>query len=555
MTRRRGEAFSLDEALTDPGFTPRHDDVSELLERVAGRDDERRSRAEKALLKVQASVAVQLYTRAGVATPDELSRLLRLAGQLVPRDDDGRLKELMLKHLSSAHARVRRAAANALGRLRSEESETALLEALGREEASTEEASRDPRVLDAIVEALGKVGRERAARALAALPRNRVSPETLDRARLMLGRTALRDEPSRLVLDRALDGPLEVTFRCRQGLEPLLASEIEEVLGGQSGPRVPSGDRGRVDLTLRGAPAQLFAVRTFVSFGFPLPEMRHGGPSNLAADVVTLLASDAAKRILRTFTEGPIRFRLAWASGGKRRKTIWDVASEIQRRAPELVNDPTDSRWEVVVRETADKLRLELVPRFEDPRFAYRGADVPAASHPTLAAAIVRAAEIREDDVVWDPFVGSGGELCERFIAGPSAMLIGSDVDDRALAAARQNLDRAGATSALLRRADARTFDPRAIGGRAREGMTAIVSNPPMGRRVARGEDLEHLLSRVVSRAAEILVPGGRMVWLSPLPRITRAAAAAAGLSLRRAAEVDMGGFSAELQVLDRPKR
>jgi tRNA G10 N-methylase Trm11 len=120
------------------------------------------------------------------------------------------------------------------------------------------------------------------------------------------------------------------------------------------------------------------------------------------------------------------------------------------------------------------------------------------------------------------------------------------------LAAARKNLDEAGADWALLRRADARTFDPRAIGGRARGGMTAIITNPPMGRRVARGDDLEALLVNLVLRAPEILAPGGRLVWLSPLPRATRTAAERARLELRSAKSVDMGGFSAELQVLER---
>ena len=37
----------------------------------------------------------------------------------------------------------------------------------------------------------------------------------------------------------------------------------------------------------------------------------------------------------------------------------------------------------------------------------------------------------RADDVVWDPFVGSGTELVERALAGPYARLLGSDTDPR----------------------------------------------------------------------------------------------------------------------------
>ncbi len=551
MTKRRADGFSIDEALGDPGFTPRQKDVPRLLDRIVDGDDEARSRAEKALLRVQSSVAPAIVERAETATVEGRARLFRVAAQVAARPDETEpLRELFVRHLASDDARTRRAAATALGRVRGAASEDALLAALTREERA--QSSRDPNVLEAIVGALGKVGAERSSRALATLEGGIEGGASLDRARLMLERTTLRTAASRLHLDRALGEPVAVTLRCRSGLATWLAAEVAEKCPSARSAHAVAGDAERVDLTLHGPPARLFAARTFLTLGFALEGPRRPG-EELVESIVHVLSSDASKRILHGLTEGPIRFRLGWASGGKRRKATWDVAREIARRAPELVNDPTESLWEVVVRESTNRVRLELSPRGDDPRFSYRGADVPAASHPTLAAAIVRAAGVREDDVVWDPFVGSGGELAERHLAGPAAMLIGSDVDERALRAARTNLDRAGATSALLRKADARSFDPRAIGGRARLGMSAILSNPPMGRRVARGEDLEHLLARVVVRAADVLIPGGRLVWLSPLPRVTRAVAKSAGLSLRHGADVDMGGFSAGLQILDKP--
>ncbi|MFY0536671.1 TRM11 family SAM-dependent methyltransferase [Nannocystis pusilla] len=122
-----------------------------------------------------------------------------------------------------------------------------------------------------------------------------------------------------------------------------------------------------------------------------------------------------------------------------------------------------------------DKPALESA----DPRFSYRSGDVPAASHPTIAAALARLAEVRQDDVVWDPFVGSGLELCERGLLGPAASLLGTDLDPRALAVAAANLRNAG-LRAELTQADATTHRPA--------GVTLIVTNPPMGRRVHRGD-------------------------------------------------------------------
>ena len=194
-------------------------------------------------------------------------------------------------------------------------------------------------------------------------------------------------------------------------------------------------------------------------------------------------------------------------------------------------------------------VRVELVPGLVDPRFAYRTGDVAAASHPTLAAALARVAGVRDDDVVWDPFVGSGLELCERALAGPYRALVGSDLDEAALEAARGNLEAAGVRGATLLRGDASTLAPP--GPRP----TLIITNPPLGRRVQRSAALAPLLDRFIAHAARLLAPGGRMVWISPFPERTRAAAEARGLRVVRARMVDMGGFTAELEELSKPGR
>ena len=179
----------------------------------------------------------------------------------------------------------------------------------------------------------------------------------------------------------------------------------------------------------------------------------------------------------------------------------------------------------------------ELVPRgLADPRFAYRKRDVPAASHPTVSAALVRAAGVRADDLVWDPFVGSGTELVERAVAGPYAGLAGTDNDPRAIDAARENLAAAGVQRATLTLADATSFvPPRA---------TVVITNPPMGLRVARSPAFVGMLERFVAHVAHVLPAGGRFVWLSPLPARSSRWAKDSGLSLRAAVKVDMGDFS-----------
>jgi 23S rRNA G2445 N2-methylase RlmL len=331
-----------------------------------------------------------------------------------------------------------------------------------------------------------------------------------------------------------------VLLRCRAGLERLLAAELA-ACGWQPAAIAP----GRVETLLAGPLASLFHFRLHHGVAFPLPA--RPGPAGRA--VVDALLSPEATAVFGAFTRGPVRFRVEWERGGHRRAEIWRIASDIAARRPDLVNDPTDSTWRVRVSEDGAMVLVALEPRkLDDARFAYRVADVPAASHPTVAAALARLAVTHSlapaDDVVWDPFIGSGLELCERGRLAPFRRLVGTDVSADAIAAARANLDAAG-VAAEVGVADALAHEV--------PGATLILTNPPMGRRVLRGR-AQPVLVGLVERAATLLPAGGLLCWISPIPGETRARAAAVGLRLLDAHTVDMGGFAAEIQVLRRER-
>ena len=266
-----------------------------------------------------------------------------------------------------------------------------------------------------------------------------------------------------------------------------------------------------------------------------------------AVSLVRALTSDEAKARLTGFTEGPVRFRLSVEGAGHQRALVWRVAGALAASPATswLVNDTQHAPWEANVTR-AHPLAIDLLPRaLVDERFAYREHDVPASSHPPLAAALARVAGVRAEDVVWDPFAGAGTELVERAKLGPYSRLFGSDRDAQAVASARANVKRAGIEGITFRVTDVFAEPP--------PGVTVILTNPPMGRRVTGALDLSTLLDRFILHAAKVLVrPGSRLVWLSPQPKRTRARAEAEGLTLSRAITVDMGGFDAELQRFDR---
>ena len=175
------------------------------------------------------------------------------------------------------------------------------------------------------------------------------------------------------------------------------------------------------------------------------------------------------------------------------------------------------------------------------PRFTWRRGDVPAASHPTIAAALARVAGVRDDDVVWDPFVGSGAELVERALLGPVRALLGSDIDPRALAVARENLAAAG-VDARLEQPDA--LDPAPAGRDAHRHQPA---DGPARRRAPPGSTSGSTASSPTPRRSSR--PRGRLVVDGALAEARasgRRAARASTLDWARA--VDMGGFDAEIQ-------
>ncbi|HEY8073600.1 MAG TPA: HEAT repeat domain-containing protein [Labilithrix sp.] len=510
------------------GWTPGIRDLPGLLDLFAGEDEADARAAEKAVLRIEARqharVLDEAIARTRAATRPARGRLTRLVDRLASANAESAdaARAFFLEMLGDADPKTRRAAARALGKLPSPEPETerALLAAWDVAD------SDDDR--NALADALGRIGTPAARERIASLGARG------SRAAVMLDRETSRERPGAIDASRAFDGPIVVRFHTRAGLERVVVDELGDIWR----PRIAGP--GVVEARLDGPLALALAVRTATHVAFPLdPVPIEGG---LAETIVRAVTSPAAMRVFSTYTQrddgAPIRFRLAWARGGHRRSLAWRCAELVRETTTELVNDPTASTWEVVVDDGDDTVAIDLVPRAEDTRFAYRKRTVSASSHPTIAAALARLAPRRAGDVVWDPFCGAGAELFERARLGPYARLIGTDTAGDAIAAARENT--AGLENIVLEIADATRHRPRDV--------NVIVTNPPMGRRLHRGAHGE-ILERFVSHAADVLVPGGFLVWTVPEPRRVHARAARAGLVLERAWTVDMGGFPAALSV------
>jgi 23S rRNA G2445 N2-methylase RlmL len=537
VTQRRSRD-ALRDALRARGFTPGQGETDAVVLLLADPDETVSREAERALARLGLPVLSRLMTGSLDAEARVRAGTYRVAGRIAPQGEAE--AAWLIRGLEDPDARARRHAANALGKLRSSRATNAIEEALLA--AWDKRPSAD--MQRAIAASLGKLGSARAIERLRSADSGDPNlSRVTERAALTIARDITRGEASAIDPRLATSAPFRVVFHCRAGLERIVAEEAREKCAASIEVEAPQRGEGRVFASLRGALGDLFHVRTATSFAIALPAVQvEEGPAQALA---VALGSEEARRALETWTVGAVRYRIAWAAGGHRRAATWIAARALLARRPEWINDPTDSTWEILAREVGGRLHVELSPRsLPDPRFVYRVRDVPAASHPPLAAALVRVAGLRDDDVVWDPFMGSGVELVERGRAGRYARLVGSDTDPRAIDAARANFAAAGLRGVEIDLADAVSCAP--------PKTTLIVTNPPMGRRLVRDGSLATLLDRFVDHASVVLSPGGRLVWLSPFGTRSFERARARGLEVTLEEVVDMGGFPAHLQRFDR---
>jgi predicted RNA methylase len=521
---------ALSQSLADPGYTPPSSALPELVAALADLPEADQKKLRRVLGRSgKAGLAATLTALPG-APASLREQLFTLFGSFAEDDEAAteRVLEPLVAGLADQEPRCRRSAARALGKLGEPRAEAPLLAAL---------VEADPAERRAIVDALGKLGGDASRDALASLVGSDDDlARRIDNARTLLERRASRrGDESKMLLDRATPHALRLLARCRSGLSGVLRDEAAATF------RVLEATDTSVEFEHRGSLGELCALRTALDFAvaLPLPDE----PAEPAERIARALESPEALGVFQAWCSGRPRVRLEFTGSGHQRALAWAVARRLSAGG-KVLNDPHSASFSAEVHPSA-RGRLLLIPKLSpDPRFHYRVSDVSAASHPTVAAALARLGGLRDDDVVWDPFVGSGLELVERARLGPYARLIGTDIDPKALRAATENT--ASVERVELVRADSTQHSP--------SGVTLILSNPPMGRRVARDGSLRPLLESFVKHAARVLVPGGRWLWLSPLPELTARAAEQHGLSVAPGPEVDLGGFSARIQAITRIK-
>ena len=548
--------------LSHPAFTPGRREIPAVAGLVA--DPEWGEKASLALSRTPRAalpVVAKLVNEATNVHP----ALVRTLGSLLDpekispedlvlgRDALIRVTELPTPPLDP---RAVRYAARALGRLPGAASVQALARLLF-------ERGPDLSCRKVVVEALGKLGdaniAERLAAELSWSGADALYTRLVDEALVRLRRDAQRSAaPGRVRGDAAVT-ELRVEWRCRTGLEDLLRDEIaERVRNVRPGSDAKIQIRnlkvdgpGRVNARWTGSFGGILSV-TRIASDFVLPVGLARGLT--AKEFAVVMDKTVCQRMIDLVegTDSPAgraRYVIRFASGRPRRGLLRELAVTLDQAFPKLMNDARGPHWEIAIDDRAvgdaegDAARMSCAVALRpvglsDERFAWRSEMVAASSHAPLAAAIARLGGVEKEDIVWDPFCGAGVELIERALLGPAARMLGTDLDRGAVAAAQGNIERSVPGRIQIEHGDG--LQQRL------KGVTLVLTNPPLGKRVARGEEGK-LLADFARKLPEHLAPKARVVIVVPKTRDL----GEFGIPCMRKdlqCVVDLGGFDALLQ-------
>jgi 23S rRNA G2445 N2-methylase RlmL len=340
------------------------------------------------------------------------------------------------------------------------------------------------------------------------------------------------------------------------GLEPIAAEEIEQDMGGE----VKRSGRGLVVFRSPEVDESLLHLRTtedifLLAWGSDKLSYRAEDLERIRRWTAKEVDWDRLFRLhhaIRPRSKGRPTYRLVTQMTGEHGYRRMDAGKALaQGLAGKLPASwrPVEENAAVEIWLTIDEATAVCGLRLSDRTMrhrAYKMEHLPASLRPTLAAAMVRLAETRANDVVLDPMCGAGTILAEQFELARQKRLWpiqvwGGDRDAAALRAAGVNLRRLG--QALLARWDATRLpleDHR---------VARLVSNPPFGKQLGRPEEIGPLYRRMLPEYDRVLRPGGRAVLLVSDFRALKEAARAVPWKLLRQLRVRVLGQPAALTV------
>ncbi|ADB33016.1 putative RNA methylase [Kribbella flavida DSM 17836] len=313
----------------------------------------------------------------------------------------------------------------------------------------------------------------------------------------------------------ALDQPVRdhVVLRTVAGAEDLI-----------TGLDVIAGSPARLTCRVDGALRELHDLRLFSTLAVLVPD----------TTAVLRSATSGVTSALRS--ETPLRFRIAPATPDHDALNV-ALVNELG-----WLEDPGD--WTVNFVGGPNGWEAEIGPFHWSRRFG-RLDRLPWSTKPVVAEVLTRLAKLRPGHRVLDPFCGTGTLLAAASAAvGAPVILLGSDLDPRAIALAGANLSRL-AIPADLPVASAESLD------HAEHSVDRVIANLPFGKLVGSHAGNAKLYPAALREIARLLPRSGRAVLLTDDKRLFEdAVARTRGLKIVRRRVLGDSGVTPTAYVL-----
>jgi len=203
-------------------------------------------------------------------------------------------------------------------------------------------AKEEGKLLSALQTATGEREKEFLARTLGKIggPASLEQGSLGDAEQKVKAGIARRERPSMIRFNGVLAdfAELRIHLRGRNGLERIVSDEVEQLQRKLGKLRVAEVQRGRVAIVPL-APfslADIYAMRCFGTVGFVLGHAQGASATESLEALVAVITSPLSQRLLRTSTDGAIRYRLNFVSKGHQRAAVGRLANRVYARCPEL---------------------------------------------------------------------------------------------------------------------------------------------------------------------------------------------------------------------------
>ena len=193
--------------------------------------------------------------------------------------------------------------------------------------------------------------------------------------------------------------------------------------------------------------------------------------------------------------------------------TVWRSLKQRYPRWTPVADDAQVEFWANLLGSTF-LLGARLSDRTMRHRFE-RKVELPASLRPSVAAAMVFLTDPEPDDVFLDPMAGSGTILYERMNAGKFAALIGGDIEQERVDAARKNVrgsrKKPGPNDRLP---DIRQWDARKL-PLDDDSIDKVATNLPFGKQLRGSQTPAKLYPPILAELQRVVRPGGRIILLT----------------------------------------